>query len=91
LANTASAKKRIRNSARKRDRNRVFRTGARTYIKNARELIEQGDLEAAEEMTRKASSTLDKAASKGILHKRNVARRKGRLMKALTAARKAKA
>ncbi len=91
MANIASAKKRIRSSARKRERNRVFRTGARTYVKNTRELIEQGDIEAAEEMARKASSTLDKAASKGILHKRNVARRKSRLMKALVSARSAEA
>ena len=91
MANTASAKKRIRSSARKHDRNRVFRTGARTYIKNTHELIKQGDIEAAEEMARKASSTLDKAASKGILHKRNVARRKSRLMKALVSARSAEA
>jgi small subunit ribosomal protein S20 len=86
LANTASAKKRIRSSATKRERNRVYRSAARTYIKHTREAIEQGDLVEAEEWAGKASKTLDKAAAKGILHKRNVDRRKGRLMKALAAA-----
>ncbi len=89
MANTASAKKRIRSSARRQERNRHFRAAARTYIKKTRALIESGDLESAEEMSRKAASSLDKAARKGIVHPRNAARRKGRLMKALAAAREA--
>ncbi|UCG23749.1 MAG: 30S ribosomal protein S20 [Chloroflexota bacterium] len=88
MANTASAKKRIRSSARKRERNRVFRASARTHIKRSRTLMEQGDIEAAEEAARQACSTLDKAARKGILHPQNAARRKGRLMKALHEAKK---
>ncbi|MFN2188337.1 MAG: 30S ribosomal protein S20, partial [Candidatus Promineifilaceae bacterium] len=65
---------------------RVFRSSARTYIKNTRVAIAQGDLEEAENWASMAAKTLDKAASKGILHKRNVARRKSRIMKALSAA-----
>jgi small subunit ribosomal protein S20 len=89
LANTASAKKRIRSSARRQERNRHFRAAARTYIKKTRALIEAGELESAEEMSRKAISSLDKAARKGIVHPRNAARRKSRLMKALASAREA--
>ena len=89
MANTASAKKRIRSSERKRERNRVFRASARTYIKRTRTLMEQGDIEAAEEVARQACSTLDKAARKGILHPQNAARRKSRLMKALNQAKQA--
>lgn len=88
MANTASAKKRIRSSARRRERNRQFRSAARTYIKRTRSLIEQGDLEAAEEMSRRAASTLDKAARKGVVHPRNASRRKSRLMKELATAMK---
>lgn len=88
MANTASAKKRIRSSTRRRERNRQFRSAARTYIKRTRSLIEQGNLEAAEEMSRRAASTLDKAARKGIVHPRNASRRKSRLMKELAAAMK---
>jgi small subunit ribosomal protein S20 len=53
-------------------------------------LIQQGDLEAAELMSRKAARTLDKAARKGIVHKRNASRRKSRLMKELSLAQKTK-
>jgi small subunit ribosomal protein S20 len=45
--------------------------------------MEAGDLEAAREATEHAVSALDKAESKGVLHKNNVARRKSRLMKQL--------
>ncbi len=89
MANIASAKKRIRSSARRQERNRVFRSSARSYIKQTRELIESGELDAAQEMSLKAIKTLDKAARKGIVHPRNASRRKGRLMKALAAARNA--
>jgi small subunit ribosomal protein S20 len=91
LANTASAKKRIRSSAKKRDRNRKYRSAARTYIKHAREMIETGDIPAAESWAGMAVQTLDKAAAKGILHRRNVDRRKSRLMKAVYAAKEASA
>jgi small subunit ribosomal protein S20 len=50
-------------------------------------LIEQGNLEEAEVEAQKAYSTLDKAGRKGIIHPRNAARRKGRLMAALAKAR----
>ena len=89
MANTASAKKRIRSSARKRERNRHYRTAARTYIKRTRQLINSGDLEQADEVARKAVSTLDKAARKGILHPNNVSRRKSRLLSQLAAAKEA--
>lgn len=91
MANIASAKKRIRSSARRQERNRHFRSSARAYIKQTRQLIEAGDLDAAKEMSLKATITLDKAARKGIVHPRNAARRKSRLMKALAAARNVEA
>ena len=88
MANTASAKKRIRSSARKREHNRVYRSAARTYIKRTRTLLAAGEVGEAEAMANMAVVTLDKAAAKGILHKRNVARRKSRLMRALAGAKK---
>lgn len=45
-----------------------------------------GRIDEAEEMAAMAVSTLDKAAAKGVLHPRNVSRRKSRLMKALNEA-----
>jgi len=80
LANTRSAIKRLRSAERRRLRNRYYRGRARTFIKKTRRLIAEGKLEEAQEMARLAISALDKAAEKGIIHKRNAARRKSRLM-----------
>ena len=85
MANHKSALKRIRSSERKRVRNRFFVSRARTDIKTARTAITGGDLEEARKATVDAIRTLDKAASKGILHANNAARRKSRLMKKLVA------
>lgn len=83
MAHTKSALKRIRSSERKRLRNRRVRSATRTQIKKARRLIEAGQIEEAIEATRRAISLLDKAAEKGVIHRRNAARRKSRLMRAL--------
>jgi small subunit ribosomal protein S20 len=85
LANHKSAIKRIRVNERRRIRNRVFISRARTEIKIARTAMEKKDVAAAQEAILTAIRTLDKAASKGILHKNNAARRKSRLMKQLAA------
>lgn len=87
MANTKSAIKRIRSSRRKQERNRVFRSRARTFVKKARRLIEEGQFDEAQEVVRQAISALDKAAEKGIIHKNNAARRKSRLMRRFNQAR----
>ena len=87
MANTKSAKKRIRQNAKRRERNRQYRSAARTQIKKTRTLIAEGRLDEAEVAMREAVSTLDKASQKGILHKGNTSRRKGRIMTALAKAR----
>ncbi len=83
MANHKSAIKRIRQSDKRRDYNRAYRSRARTFVKKARITIDGSDTQAAEEATRLAIQDLDKAASKGVIHKRNAARRKSRLMKQL--------
>lgn len=65
---------------RKTLRNRPIRTATRTNVKRAQETIEAGDREAAVERTGQAIKVLDKAATKGIIHRNNAARRKSRLM-----------
>jgi len=87
MANSKSAEKRIRQNGKRRLRNRSHRNRARTLVKRARVEIEGGDVTSAEEATRVAMRDLDKAASKGVIHKRNAARRKSRLMKRLNALR----
>ena len=86
MANTSSAKKRIRSSERRRIRNRQFDAAARTYIRRTRKLIDEGEIEAATGMAYMAIKTLDKASSKGVIHPKNAARRKSRLMKRLATA-----
>jgi len=80
VANIKSAIKRMRSSRRKQERNRVFRSQARTFVKKARTLIDEGQLDEAQEAVQQAISALDKAAEKGIIHKNNAARRKSRLV-----------
>ncbi len=82
MANIKSAKKRIRQNEKRRLRNRHYIGGSRKAVKNARKLIEKGDVVGAEEAVREACSKLDRAAIKGVIHKNNAARRKSRLMKA---------
>jgi small subunit ribosomal protein S20 len=89
LANTKSAIKNVRKSARRREFNRVFRSRARTFVKRTRRLVEAGDLEQAQATAQTAIKALDKAAQKGIIHPNNAARRKSRLMKQLNQALKA--
>lgn len=85
MANIKSAIKRNKQNEKRRLRNRIFRGRARTFIKKARLVIEEGDREEARAATLQAISALDKAAEKGVLHKNNAARRKGRLMRRLAA------
>jgi len=83
VPNTKSAIKRMKVAEKKRLRNKPIRSAARTYVKNARKAIDSGDLEAPTtlEALQRALSYLDHAASKGVMHKNNAARRKSRLMK----------
>jgi small subunit ribosomal protein S20 len=83
LANSKSAIKRLRSAERRRLHNRVYKSGARTAVKKARQLIEAGHLDEARQAVQVAVSALDKAAEKGIIHKNNAARRKSRLMQRL--------
>jgi small subunit ribosomal protein S20 len=86
LANTRSAIKRVRSNERKRKINQVHRSRARTFVKKARRLIAEGQLEQAEVAAQQAISALDKAAQKGVIHANNAARHKSRLMKHLNQA-----
>lgn len=88
MANTQSAKKRMRQNEKRRLHNRRYRSAARTYVKRTRNLIAAGELDEAEAVLRQAVSTLDKAARKGVIHPNNAARRKSRLMSQFAEARR---
>jgi small subunit ribosomal protein S20 len=81
LANTKSAQKRIRSNERKRVVNRLVLASTRTYTKKARTLLTVKTIAQAEPALKDAVSALDRAVSKGVIHKNAAARRKSRMMK----------
>ena len=83
MANTQSAKKRVRASLRKHDRNRSTRSAVKTLVSRARRTALPDAASLTSEEVRRAISALDKAAEKGVLHANNASRRKARLMSAL--------
>ena len=84
MANTPSAKKRIRQNMKHRIRNKAVRTRTRSCIKRAQLAIEQGNPEIAADAVKKAVSEIDRAKSKGVMHRRTADRTKSRLMKRLS-------
>ena len=83
MANIKSAIKRNRQNEKRRQLNRVFRGSTRTQVRDAKDAIVTGNLEEATKEVNAAIVKLDRAASKGVIHKNNAARRKSRLMKQL--------
>ena len=83
---TKSAQKDMRQSEKRRLRNKSVRSQCKTNITKAEKLIFSGELEEAQKAVGTAVSSLDKAAEKGILHPNNTARRKSRLLKKLNEA-----
>jgi small subunit ribosomal protein S20 len=77
---TRSAQKAHRQSLKRRIRNRAVKSSTKTAIKNAGTAIAAGDMDAARAAVRTAISELDRAASKGVIHPNNAARRKSRLL-----------
>jgi len=89
LANTKSAEKRNRQSLKRRARNINARTTVKTAVKSMRETLTGKDAGKTAESLKSATATLAKAASKGIIHKRNASRRISRLAKAANKAKQA--
>ena len=83
MANIKSAKKRVITSQKREEHNQGIRSAVKTSVKKVESLVEAGDKEAASKALLDATSTIDKAASKGILHKNNASRKVSRLRKAV--------
>lgn len=86
MANHKSAEKRNRQSLKRRARNLNVREGVKNAVKKARAAVVAKDPAKVTEAVKAATKTLAKAGSKGVLHKRTVARRISRLAKAAQAA-----
>lgn len=79
MANTRSAQKRARQTPKREARNSTVRSALKSAIKKAREAVASGDKAKAEAAFRAATSMIDRARSKGIIHSRNASRRVSRL------------
>ena len=79
MANIKQQIKRIRKNEEARQRNKAAKSRIKTAIRRYREASEAGDLELAGDRRREAGRLLDKAASKGIIHKNQAANKKSRM------------
>jgi small subunit ribosomal protein S20 len=81
VANIKSQIKRIRTNEKARQRNKAVKSEIKTAIRRTHEAVAAGDEAKAGEAQRAASRKLDKAVSKGVLHKNNAANKKSALAK----------
>ncbi len=79
MPNTKSAKKRLRQSAVRRLRNRSIKSAIRTQVRKVREAVKAGDLEKADLEFRLAAQRLDKAGAARVIHPNRAGRLKSRL------------
>ena len=81
MANIKSQIKRNKQNEKARKRNKAVKSELKTFVRKFREAADSGDAEAATDAMRAASVKLDKAASKGVIHKRQAANRKSAIAK----------
>ena len=89
MANTASARKRIRQTAVRTERNQARKSRMRTFIQKVEQAIAGGDKPAAAAALREAQPEMQRAADKGVIHDNTVGRKISRLsarIKALASA-----
>jgi small subunit ribosomal protein S20 len=85
MANIKSQKKRVITNEKRRVRNKEYRTALKTYIKRFNAAVAGDDDAAAQTEFRNAARALDKAVSKGILHRNNAANKKSSMAQRLNA------
>lgn len=85
MPNIKSAIKRVKTTESRNAQNTAVKSTMRTAVKKVEAAITTNDSAAAKEVFAKAASNLDKAASKGLIHKNAAARKKSRLMKKINA------
>ncbi|MDT5078375.1 MAG: small subunit ribosomal protein [Mycobacterium sp.] len=83
MANIKSQQKRILTNERRRLRNQSVKSSLRTSVRGFREAIDAGEKEKAAELLDATNRKLDKAASKGVIHKNQAANKKSALTVAL--------
>ena len=83
MANIKSQIKRIKQNEKAHQRNKSVKSALRTNVRKFREAVEAGNVEEASAQLRVASRQLDKAVSKGVIHKNQAANRKSAIAKRL--------
>jgi small subunit ribosomal protein S20 len=83
VANIKSQEKRIRTNERRRLRNQSVKSSLRTAVRHFRQAVDAGDRDKASELLAATNRQLDKAASKGVIHKNQAANKKSALTIAL--------
>jgi small subunit ribosomal protein S20 len=81
VANIKSQIKRNKQNEKARLRNKAVKSSLKTAVRKFREAAEQGDVEQAAALQRVAARQLDKAVSKGVIHKNQAANRKSSIAK----------
>ena len=81
MANIKSKIKRNKTNPKANDRNRAVKSELKTTVRQAREAISSGDKNKAQAALKVATTKLDKAVSKGVLHKNQAANRKSAIAK----------
>jgi small subunit ribosomal protein S20 len=79
VANIKSQIKRNLTNAKRHERNKAVKSELRTFVRNVRAAVEAGDADQAKTALAAATRKLDKAASKGVIHKNQAANRKSSL------------
>ena len=85
MANIKSAKKRVLVSRAYAEKNKAIRSAVKTAIKKVETAVKAGDKAVAEATLKASISTIEKAGTKGVYHKNNVARKVSRLSKMVAA------
>ncbi|MBR3288774.1 MAG: 30S ribosomal protein S20 [Lachnospiraceae bacterium] len=83
MANIKSAKKRIKVTKTKTERNKVQKSKIKMFVKKIDQLVKSGNKAEADKILVEATKAIDMAASKGVYHKNTAARKVGRLTKAV--------
>ncbi len=81
MANIKSQIKRNKQNEKAHERNKAVKTGLKSAVRKFREAAEAGDASKAQELAKDAAKKLDKAASKGVIHKNQAANRKSAIAK----------
>jgi len=79
MANSKSAKKRLKQGIKNRHRNQAITSRMRTYLRRADEALAAGEAGEAKDAVYKAVSEVDRACAKGVLHRNSAARKKSSL------------